>query len=184
MPITITWDDLMAINNTMESGLDNKRDLAATLGEAQEVLSAYGISWDEEYELVMVEDVARVKALDDVLNGFTLEFMDNPQEHWDEVSEEVHEYWARFMDGHCDDTYYDYHNSYPGCITSLILEYCEDQAQEDQLWYKYGIPDVISALLEWGNGSGEELFDHLTTKGLTPDEAHTVMNLLNKSCKE
>jgi len=42
---------------------------------------------------------------------------------------------------------------------------------------------IVEQLLGWGYGSGEEFYDYLTDRGLTDEEADTVLELLRKADK-
>lgn len=76
------------------------------------------------------------------------------------------------------------------CLEESLIEApeifftCPDCGMEQRIpaWeLGYGIPDLIDDLLEWGNGSGEEIFDYLTGQGnLTTEEAKLVIQLLSK----
>lgn len=46
------------------------------------------------------------------------------------------------------------------------------------LWETHSIGEVIYALQNWGNGSGEEVSDYLETHGMTPVTAKHVHTLL------
>ena len=59
-------------------------------------------------------------------------------------------------------------------------ENCGKSVADIDLWeFGFSISQVIKALLEWGNGSGEELYAELVDSGLSTQDANTVINLLN-----
>lgn len=93
-----------------------------------------------------------------------------PWEEWDVSPEIKHKYFTQ--------------EDWDGFLklrSRMEAEYIPKEGEEEaEIWDIYPMGELISGLLEWGYGSGEEFYDYLTLKGLTDTEAKQVMVLLNR----
>jgi len=50
----------------------------------------------------------------------------------------------------------------------------------EQIWEKHTMPEVIEALVSWGHGTGEELYDFLVNDaGIPKENAADCIQVLN-----
>lgn len=52
-----------------------------------------------------------------------------------------------------------------------------------ELWRIMDVSEAVDTILNWGYGSGEELYEFLREGGLSDEEAHTVMELLGRAAE-
>jgi len=66
-------------------------------------------------------------------------------------------------------------------VEAITEHWCKEDSNDEEveLWDTHSMRDVIDSLVGWGYGSGEELFDYLTTHEVEESQAQLIVDIFN-----
>lgn len=97
-------------------------ELEGILDEASPVLRAYGFVFGGDYVIApVIQKCIELDGIFEELFGTRVD-LDHLPKGIDQLSEGAQKYWKDWMQDEGDDTYYDYHLSFPAVIVSAVIE--------------------------------------------------------------